>query len=1143
RVRDMSLEAYAHQDVPFESLVEKLNPHRSTAYSPLFQVLMAFQNNPDTSFNLPGLRTRLEGASTGLSRVDLFISLAEQPNAGGVLGAVEYATDLYDAATIEAFVGRWLRFLAAVAGDPEQRIGSVDLLLDGERERLAGWAYTEPRVRPATLTELFQQRVAATPAAVAVVEGELSWTYAQLNAYANRVAWSLIERGVGVEDVVAVLLPRSAAQIATLLGVAKAGAAYLPVDPGYPPARVEYLLRDADPVLVIGESDVFDGQPEHDPMRPVPVDATAYVIYTSGSTGQPKGVVVTHRGLAALAAGTVERNAVDGDSRVMLLASPSFDASVLELMMAVGAGAALVVARESRLAGEELAALIADAEVTHAFVPPSVLATLPNGAAEELPTFQGLVVGGEACSPDLARRWSVGRRMTNLYGPTETTVATTVSRPLSGGDHPIGAPLPGWRVYVLDEGLRLTPPGSRGELYIGGVGLTRGYLRRSGLTSARFVADPYGPAGSRMYRTGDVVRWNTDGQLEYLGRSDHQVQIRGIRVEPGEVEAALAAHPEVARAVVVVRDDRRGDPALVGYLVPERPGVDPAAVREDLRRVLPDHLVPVAIVVLPEIPLTPNGKLDRDALPDPEFETSRGRDPRTPEEEILCGLFAEILGLEQVGAEDDFFDLGGHSLLGTRLISRVRSELGFEVRLLTLFEASTPAALARSILAANAPARAALEPLTRPELLPLSFAQQRLWFLHKLEGPSPTYNMPLTLRLSGPLDVPALRLALTDVVERHEALRTVFAERDGQAYQRILDPVEVELSVHDVASDAALEAAARHRFDLAGEIPLRAWLFAAGPDEWVLMLVLHHIVADGWSLRPLARDLATAYAARTAGRAPDWAPLPVQYADYTLWHRDLLGDDADPDSAFGRQLAFWRERLADLPEQVTLPTDRPRPRVSSYRGDVSTFEVDPALHAELLALARQTGSTLFMVLQTALAALLTRSGAGTDVVVGAGVAGRTDERLDDLVGFFVNMVVLRTDTSGDPTFVELLQRVRASSLAAYSHQDIPFEYLVEKINPLRSASHQSLFQIAMVLQNNAEADFDLSGVRVWQEGRGTGTSRFDLSLSLTEATTADGRPAGVTGVVEFSTDLYDRVTVEGFAARWVRVLRAMVVSP
>ncbi|MHA7958668.1 non-ribosomal peptide synthase/polyketide synthase [Streptomyces sp. L500] len=1156
RVRDTSLAAYAHQDVPFEYLVEKLNPHRSTAHSPLFQVLLAFQNNPETSFELPGLRTRMEGVSTGLSRVDLFISLAEQQDAdgaAGVIGAVEYATDLYDAATIDAFIGRWLRFLAAVALDQGQRIGSVDLLLDGERDQLTGWASTEPTVRPTTLTQLFERRVTATPDATAVVEGDVSWSYAQLNAHANRVAWHLIGRGVGAEDIVGVLMPRSATQIATLLGIGKAGAAYLPIDPTYPQARVEYLLRDAEPALVIDDSEVFEGLPEHDPgdenrVRPVHVDNPAYVIYTSGSTGLPKGVVVTHRGLAALAAGTGERTDVDSDSRVLLLASPSFDASVLELMMAIGAGAALVVAREKRLAGEELAALLAGAGVSHAFVPPSVLATLPDDAADALPGLRSLIVGGEACSAELVRRWSVGRRMTNLYGPTETTVAASVSRPLSGSAHPIGAPLAGTRVYVLDAGLGLVPRGSRGELYIAGTGVARGYLGRFGLTASRFVADPYGPSGSRMYRTGDIVRWNADGELEYLGRSDHQLQIRGIRVEPGEVEATLAAHPDVARAAVVVRGDRRGDPALVGYLVPARPGVDSAAVREDLRRLLPDHLVPAALMALPEFPLTPNGKIDHEALPEPDFATSGGREPRTPEEEILCGLFAEILGLDRVGVEDSFFDLGGHSLLGTRLISRIRAELGIEVRLLTLFEASTPAALARAVLEANSPARAALVTLPRPEVLPLSFAQQRLWFLHKLEGPSPTYNMPFTLRLTGPLQVPALRLALTDVVARHEALRTVFGEHDGAPYQRILDMAEVTIQLPvreaDVAAlDEEVRDAARHRFDLAAEIPLRASLFVVGHDEWVLTLVLHHIVADGWSLRPLARDLAAAYAAREAGRAPEWSPLPVQYADYSLWHRELLGDDTDPDSEFGRQLAFWRERLAGLPEQVTLPTDRPRPAVASYQGDVSTFQVDHGLHDELMALARQTGSTLFMVLQAALSALLTRSGAGTDVVVGAGVAGRTDEQLDDLVGFFVNMVVLRTDTSDDPTFAELLQRVRDTSLAAYAHQDIPFEYLVEKINPLRSASHQSLFQIAMVLQNNAEADFTLSDLRVRQEGQGTGTSRFDLSLSLTETTSSDGSAAGLTGVVEFSTDLYDRSTIEAFTARWVRVLQAMVTTP
>ncbi|NJP82775.1 non-ribosomal peptide synthetase, partial [Streptomyces sp. AA8] len=514
--------------------------------------------------------------------------------------------------------------------------------------------------------------------------------------------------------------------------------------------------------------------------------------------------------------------------------------------------------------------------------------------------------------------------------------------------------------------------------------------------------------------------------------------------------------------------------------------------------------------------------------------------------EILCALFADVLGVPRAGVEDSFFDLGGHSLLATRLISRIRAALGAEVALRTLFEMPTPAALARCLDEGPTGARTALDRMPRPDVLPLSYAQQRLWFLHKLEGPSPTYNMPLVLRLTGPVDVAALRAALADVVGRHEALRTVFGEREGVPFQQVLDDTEVGLPVRQAAEDEVeglLLESARYPFDLSHELPVRAELFALGHDEWVLALVLHHIAADGWSLRPLAQDIAAAYRDRCRGQVPAWAPLPVQYADYTLWQRDLIGDDTDPDSAFSRQLNYWKGQLADLPDQVTLPPDHPRPAVAGYVGGISTFAVDAELHHDLMELARSTGSTLFMVLEAALAGLLTRLGAGTDVVLGAGVAGRTDERLDDLVGFFVNMLVLRTDTSGDPTFAELLSRVRETSLAAYANQDVPFEQVVEALNPQRSAAHQSLFQVALVLQNNAEADFDLAGLRVRQEGHGTGTSRFDVSLSITERTGADGGPAGLTGVVEFATDLYERSTVEAFTRRWVRVLRAMVSAP
>ncbi|PRY18993.1 phosphopantetheine binding protein [Pseudosporangium ferrugineum] len=497
-------------------------------------------------------------------------------------------------------------------------------------------------------------------------------------------------------------------------------------------------------------------------------------------------------------------------------------------------------------------------------------------------------------------------------------------------------------------------------------------------------------------------------------------------------------------------------------------------LRSTVQGLLPDYMVPATITPIERIPVTPNGKIDRRALPDPEVVLSRGRRPRSPLEQILCELYADILGLERVGVDDSFFDLGGHSLLATRLTSRIRSVLGVEALLQQIFAAPSPAELAVVLGEQQGRVQRALEPVVRPAVLPLSFAQQRLWFLHKLEGLSATYNSPLALRLSGSLDVGALRAALGDVVGRHEALRTVFAEVDGVPCQKILDAVDVGLPVVEVPAgelSGALRQAARYEFDLAREIPVRAWLFVAGPGEWVLMLVLHHIAADGASLGPLARDLAAAYADRRVGRGPSWSPLPVQYADYTLWQRRLLGEEADPGSVVGRQLAYWRGQLAGLPEQVTLPADRPRPQTASYAGDVIMLRLDAGLHADLLRLARASGATLFMVLQAALAAVLTRLGAGEDVPVGSPVAGRSDEALDDLVGFFVNTVVLRADTSGNPGFGELLERVRDTSLEAYAHQDVPFEFLVEKLNPHRSTAHNPLFQVLLAFQNNPDTTF------------------------------------------------------------------------
>ncbi|KAB1972984.1 non-ribosomal peptide synthetase, partial [Streptomyces triticiradicis] len=929
-----------------------------------------------------------------------------------------------------------------------------------------------------------------------------------------------------------------------------------------------------DPALVTEVS----AWPDTDPAVALDVRHPAYVIYTSGSTGRPKGVVVSHAGVSGLVAAQIERLGVVPGSRVLQFASPSFDAAFWDLCSAVLTGAALVLAP----AEAPLEALTdRGLGITHVTLPPSALAAVESADL----TATTLVVAGEACAPELVDRWAPGRRMINAYGPTETTVCATMSEPLSPGSGvpPIGRPVAGFRVYVLDERLRVVPPGVTGELYVAGPGLARGYLNRPGLTAGRFVACPFGPAGARMYRTGDLVRRRTDSRLEYVGRADDQVKVRGFRVELGEVEAALAEYPAVAQAAVLARDDR-----LVGYVAarpgaaspsapshggppgrslgeagrcPHRPGgpPSPAELAAYLRDRLPDYLVPAVFVVLDALPLTPNGKLDRAALPasapDPG-PAGAGRSPRTPQEQILCELFAEVLGVPRVGVDDDFFDLGGHSLLATRLAARVRSVLGVELGLRALFLAPTVAGLAGALAGAGR-ARPALTAHERPMgaspaegwgMVPLSFAQRRLWFLHRMDAAAATYHIPLALQLTGTLDRAALDEALADVVARHESLRTVFPEADGVPCQRVLDPAEARpraglTEVSEAELFDRLAEFARRPFDLEAEAPLRAELFALAPDEHVLLLVMHHIAGDGWSTGPLARDLAEAYAARCEGRAPHRPALPVQYVDYTLWQRDLLGDPADPRSRFAEQLDYWKRQLSDLPELLRLPADRPRPAVAGRHGDHVGLELSPELHAALVELARKSGASLFMVLQAALAALYTRLGAGTDIPIGSPIAGRTDEALDDLVGFFVNTLVLRTDTSGDPTFAELLGRVRETALSAYVHQDVPFEQLVEALNPSRSLSHHPLFQTILAVQNAPMGRFSLPGLDVTTYAVATGTAKFDLGVSLVEQFAPDGGPAGIAGAVEYATDLFDRSTVEALAERWTRLLEAVTADP
>jgi amino acid adenylation domain-containing protein len=1173
RVRETSLAAFEHQDLPFEKLVEELNPARSLGWHPLVQVALAFLDNPDDSFELAGLEVRSEPELVGTTptQFDLTVNVAEYRSAAGapqgLAGWLIYRTDLFTAAGADLLAERLALVMRQLAADSP--IAEVELLTEQERARILGeWADTGPAVTAVTLPELFEARVARTPDALAVEGRGSRLSYRELNQRANRLARRLAAQGAGPEQIVAVALERSPDLITTLLAVVKTGAAYLPVDLAYPPGRIEYMLADAAPALlvtragaappgsvatrlVVLDDDAVAGYGDHDltdadrtaPLRP---DHPAYVIYTSGSTGTPKGVAVTHAGIAALARSHTDRLAIAADSRVLQYASFSFDTSVVDLVMGLAAGAALVMAdEEQRLSAAALGRLLADGHVTHATLPPGLLAALPDGC---LPEGMTVVAAGEACPAEVAGRWSPGRRMFNAYGPTEATVCATLAGPLAGPDAPpIGRPIAGARALVLDGRLRPVPAGTAGELYLAGSGLARGYLGRPALTAERFVACPFGAAGARMYRTGDLVRWTPDGELVFAGRADDQVKVRGFRVEPGEVEAVLGSHPAVAQAAVTVREDVPGDRRLVAYVVPAGNGDVAGGLREWLSERLPEFMLPSAVVPVGGLPLTPNGKLDKAALPSPDLTgDGEGRSPRGPVEDVLCGLFAEVLGVGRVGVDDGFFEIGGDSLLAIRLISRVRAVLGAELGVRALFEAPSPAGMARAVAAASGLVRPPVTVAQYDGEPPLSFAQQRLWFLSRLGGRSGVYCVPLALRLRGDLDAGALAAALADVAGRHEPLRTIFAEVDGVATQRVLPAGEgPPLESADVAGAEELSGLVRQAmadgFDLAAEVPWRVHLFRLAGQEHVLLIMVHHIACDGWSLGPLASDLAQAYAARRAGRAPVWAPLPVRYADYAVWQRDLLAGPAGRE-----QLEFWLERLKGLPERIELPASKQRPAATSLRGEWLELRVPAEVHTGLARMAHAAGASVFMVVQAALAVLLSRLGAGPDIPVGIPVAGRVDAALDDLVGMFVNTLVLRTDVSGNPRFSELVGQVRETTLAALEHQDLPFEKLVEELNPTRSLGWHPLVQVLLTVMDDPGGGFQLPRLQVSPESLRDGSevwTALDLAFGLAEQRTASGAPAGITGGVSYSTDLFARQDAEGLVRRLERVLEQVAADP
>nr|WP_307795957.1 non-ribosomal peptide synthetase [Amycolatopsis sp. 195334CR] len=1169
RVREVSFAAFEHQDLPFERVVEVVNPERVTGRNPLFQVMVAYHHRPGGDPDVLGLPTEWLDADTGVSQFDLGFVVIDRPEAGELTLQLNYSAERFDVSTASALADRLVRLLDQVGSEPRRPVGSLEVLTAAEREQvLHAFNATDRDVPAETLTELFTGRVWTAPDAVAVVDRARSVTYRQLDEQADRVAHLLASHGVGPENVVGIAVPKSIEMVATVLAVLKLGAAYLPLDLAHPADRIAYMLTDSGARLVVAtksdpvpevegvqrlDLDTAPLLPTSPPAQtlqsppaqtshsspdqhlapspasasspavpalgagPAKLDSACYVIYTSGSTGRPKGVIVPHEGIASLAATAIDRMQLTADSRVLQFASVGFDVAAFELTMALCVGGRLVIAPdEVRVAGPALTDFLRERRITHMILPPSLVSALPPDC--DLPDGSTILVGTEVVPPDVIERWAHRLNLLVAYGLTEATVNSTLWRAEHGhaGAVPIGVPDPNTTAYVLDEYLRPVPPGVVGELYIAGRGLARGYLGRPALSAERFVACPFGEPGSRMYRTGDRARWRADGNIDFLGRVDDQVKIRGFRIEPGEVAAALSRHPSIGQATVTV--DRTGDVArLVGYLVPTT-AVDQRDLRAHLADLLPEYMIPSLLIELDgPLPLTPNGKLDRRALPAPDFSVLAGDDqPVTADQEAVATLVAEVLGLPRVGLHDNFFALGGHSMASMRLIARIRTELGSQLRIRDVFDAPTVAGLADLLATAGAGASSGtnLHAQPRPERVPLAPVQRQRWAEYQAAGPRPGYDIALAMRSPG-FDEAALDAALRDVFARHEPLSTVFEEVEGEVWQRLRDPGRILETAH-----GDLEALVLEGGDLTAEPPARFRLVPLESGEQALLFTAYYVGVDEWSVVPLLRDLDTAYAARMAGRAPEFAPLPVGYADYGRWAHEQEG----------KHLGYWRQVLRGLPTELALPSDRPRPAEPSRGGDFVEFAIEPDLHAAVDALAQQTGTSMFMVLQAALATVLTKLGAGTDLPIGALVAGREDDRLADLVGCFFNTVVLRTDTSGEPSFTELLSRVRETDLSAFEHQDAALADVLAEVPGWRGPQ-------VMLVHHETVAALELSGQNARYESIRLGTTNADLTLSFFEA------PGEVPCYLSYATDLFEADTAAQFAASLLEVLAKATASP
>ncbi|MGE2733215.1 amino acid adenylation domain-containing protein [Mycolicibacterium vaccae] len=1158
--RDFALEAFAHQQVNLDRVVRDLNLDRRHGAERMTRVSFGFREPDAGGFSPPGVTCRRAELRGHVAQLPLEL-MVELDDTGATLEA-EYLVEVLDEGLAAQMLDHYAVLLDAATAQPDTPLSRLNLMSDNDIEWLNRMSRGEDFEVPAvTIGEQIEARAAQMPDAVAVVYEGRRYTYREINETANRVAHRLIAQGIGAEDRVAVLLDRSPELVITALGIVKAGAIYLPVDPTYPEDRLSFVLGDSDPALTITEplTDLdgyrTDNPTDADRVRPLRPDNAAYLIYTSGSTGLPKGVPVPHRPVTEYFTWFKDEYDVSEADRLLQVASPSFDVSIGEIFGTLSCGGCLVIPRPDGLTDiGYLTDLLQREGITAMHFVPSLLGlflSLPG--VNHWRTLERVPIGGEALPGELADKFhaTFDALLHNFYGPTETIINTTrykVEGTQGARIVPIGKPKINTSVHLLDDALQPVPVGAIGEIYIGGDHVARGYHRRPGLTAERFVADPFTPGG-RLYRSGDLARRNADGDLEFVGRADEQVKIRGFRIELGEVAAAIGVDPSVGQAVVLGQDLPGLGRSLVGYLTPAAgEDVDIARVRARVAAALPEYMVPAAYVVLDEIPITAHGKIDRAALPLPEISTATDyREPSTATEHQLVALFSELLGRDRVGADDSFFDLGGHSLLATKLVSAVRARCGVDIEIRDIFELGTVARLAERVDAlAAGETRAVRPPLTavpHDGPAPMSASQLRQWFQYRIEGPSPVNNVPFAARFTGPCDLDALAAAVRDVVNRHESLRTTFCEIDGVPYQLVNteDPhfvVRRSRGADEAWLTAELDAERRHEFDLENEWPIRAAVLSI-PGEHALSIVIHHIAADHWSAAVLFTELLTAYRARSGGEAPTWAPLPVQYADYAAWQAALLADDS---GIIAAQRDYWTEQLRGLSAETGLQPDFARPPVPTGAAGAVEFSLDAATRDKLVTLSRELGATEFMVLQAAVAVTLYKAGEGADIPLGTPVAGRTESELDQLIGFFINILVLRNDLRENPTLREVVRRSREMALAAYAHQDLPFDQVVDAVSPVRSLSRNPLFGVVVhvreqlpegrVIGSGPDGDTTFTALEPTFD-----MAHADLSVNFFAGTD------GYRGHVIYRTELYAQATAERFAGWLRRVITTFAEHP